>query len=130
MTVLADTSIWIDFFRDREPVASVLEHRLEDGQLVTCGPILAELLAGADGSQRGALWLALAALPVIDLDIPAWREAGELASDLRRRGETTPLVDVLIAVAANRAGAELWSHDQDFERVQRVLPGLTLYRVE
>jgi len=130
VTVLADTSVWIDFFRGREPEATGLEQLLDHDDLVVCGPILAELVAGTHRSQRGALWLALAALPLIELDGAAWREAGELAQDLRRIGETIPLLDVLIAVAAVRAGASLWTRDSDFERISQVLPGLALYRVE
>lgn len=130
MTVLADTSIWVDFFRGREPEAGGLEALLGRDELVTCGPILAELLAGTDPAHRGTLWLALGALPAVELDIAAWREAGEVANDLRSLGETTPLLDVLIGVAAVRGGAALWTRDADFERVQAVLPGLALYRVE
>jgi predicted nucleic acid-binding protein len=130
VTVLPDTSIWVDFFRGREPEAGGLEQLLGEDELVTCGPILAELLAGADRAQRATLWLALGALPAIELDVAAWREAGEVASDLRSLGETTPLLDILIGVAAVRAGAALWTRDADFERMRAVLPGLALYRVE
>ncbi len=59
----------------------------------------------------------------------AWREAGEIASDLRSLGETTPILDVRIGVAAIRGGAALWTRDADVERVRTVLPGLALYRV-
>ena len=128
MTVLADTSIWVDFFRGREPEASALDRLLAAEELIVCGPIVAELLAGTGEPQRGTLWLALVALPAVDLDLAAWREAGEITHDLREHGETTPLLDVLIAVAAVRAGAELWTRDDDFERVRRVLPALALYR--
>jgi len=130
VTVLADTSIWVDFFRGREPEAGVLEQLLDQDELVTCGPILAGLLAGADRAQSAMLWLALGALPAVELDVTAWREAGEIASDLRSLGETTPLLDVLIGVAAVRGSAALWTRDADFERVRTVLPGLALYRVE
>lgn len=130
MTVLADTSIWVDFFRGNEPEATGLERLLGDDELVVCGPILAELLAGTDRSRRDTLWLALGALPAIELDVAAWREAGELAHDLRGTGETTPILDVLIAIAAVRAGASLWTRDADFERVRTVLPGLNLYGAE
>ena len=39
-----------------------------------------------------------------------------------------PLIDLLIAVAAVRADASLWTRDTDFERVAGVLPDLKLYR--
>jgi predicted nucleic acid-binding protein len=127
VTVLADTSIWIDFFRGVEPAASRLEALLLEGELVLCGPIIAELIAGTAPDRRGALWLALGALPVVELDVSAWREAGEHAQTLRGGGNTTPLLDILIAVAAARAGAALWSRDADFARVRSAIPELRLY---
>jgi predicted nucleic acid-binding protein len=126
LTVLPDTSIWIDYFRGTEPTASAVATFLERDEVTLCGPIVAELLAGTASGQRETLFLALAALPVVELDLAAWRASGECAHELRQRGDTVPLLDVLIAVAAVRADATLWSRDAGFERVQRVLPELVL----
>ena len=126
MTVLPDTSIWIDYFRGTEPVASAFDRVLATEEPVICGPILAELLAGAPPPQREELWLALASLPFAELGRDAWAQAGELAHELRSRGEGLPLLDVLIAVAAVRAHAALWTRDRDFERVVDLLPELEL----
>ncbi|MGH2500141.1 MAG: PIN domain-containing protein [Candidatus Limnocylindria bacterium] len=128
MRILPDTSIWIDFFSGREPVAGSLEVLLRDAQLTTCGPVLAELLAGTPPRRQEALWLAVGSLPFVDLDQSAWREAGELCRGLRDRGRTVPLVDVLIAVASVRADAAVWTRYQDLARVQTVLPGLRLHQ--
>jgi len=105
--VLADTSVWIDYLRDRAPTADEVARLLEAGQLITCGPVLAELLAGAGEGQRMELRFALAELPFAEVDRAAWREAGELSSELGRRGARVPLLDVLIGVAASRARATL-----------------------
>jgi predicted nucleic acid-binding protein len=126
LTVLPDTSIWIDYFRGTEPTASAVATFLERDEVTLCGPVVAELLAGTASAHREALFLALAALPVVDLDLGAWRESGEYAHELRQRGDTVPILDVLIAVAAVRADAALWTRDGDFERVRRVLPELVL----
>ena len=53
---------------------------------------------------------------------------GEVARSLRQRGETLPLTDLVIAVAAARAGYTLWSLDSDFERIVPVQDGLELYQ--
>jgi predicted nucleic acid-binding protein len=37
------------------------------------------------------------------------------------------LTDVEIAVSAVSAGATVWTHDSDFERIRRVTPQLQLY---
>jgi predicted nucleic acid-binding protein len=128
VTVLPDTSIWVDYFRGTEPTATALDRMLADEEPVMCGPILAELLAGAPPSRRDELWLALASLPFAESGRDAWAQAGELAQELRSRGGAVPLLDILIAVAAVRANAALWTRDRDFERVAAVLPELELHR--
>ena len=128
MRVVPDTSIWIEFFRrGSDQSADELDRLLREDSVLLCGPILAELLAGAPDEHRTELWLALGSLPWIDLDHAGWREAGELAHALRRRGHSVPLLDLIIAVACARAEAVLWTRDRDFERVTEVLPGLELY---
>ena len=128
MTFLPDTSIWVDYLRGVEPVATELDRLLADEPPVICGPILAELLAGVAPAQRNELWLALASLPYVELGRDAWAQAGELARELRSAGTTVPLLDVLIAIAAVRAEASLWTRDTDFERVAGIVPDLRLRR--
>lgn len=130
MSVLLDTSIWIDYFRGAEPTATHVAALLESDEVALCGPILAELLAGTAADQRETLWLALVALPNVELDLAAWRASGEHADELRRRGEMVPLLDVLIAVAAIRSGATLWTRDADFDRIAGIVPELVLHRAD
>jgi len=124
--VLPDTSIWIDYFRGHAGAAQ-MDGLLQQDTVISCGPVIAELLAGTAAAQRSALWLAIGSLELVELDVTAWREAGEHARALRDRGGVVPLLDLLIAVAAIRGGASLWTRDADFERVSELLPGLALY---
>jgi predicted nucleic acid-binding protein len=50
-----------------------------------------------------------------------------VGAHLRQAGQTLPLTDLVIAVAAARAGYVLWSLDSDFERIVPALDGLELY---
>jgi predicted nucleic acid-binding protein len=124
--VLPDTSIWIDYFRGTREADS-LDRLLEEETVVSCGPVIAELLAGTSPHERSTLWLALGSLELIELDVSAWRETGEHARSLRERGTVVPLIGLLIAVAAARADAALWTRDADFTRIREAIPGLTLY---
>jgi predicted nucleic acid-binding protein len=128
VSVLPDTSVWIDYFRGTEPTATQLGRLLTDEPPSICGPILAELVAGTPATQREDVWMALASLPFVELGRDAWTLAGELAHELRRRGTSVPLLDVLIAVAAVRAKTSLWTSDHDFERIAEVMPELELVR--
>jgi len=127
VNVLPDTSVWVEYLRrGASGPAAELERRLHDGSVLVCGPVLAELLAGAPGERRDELWLALGSLPWAELDHAGWRQVGELANDLRRADVSVPLTDLVIAVAAARSQATLWTRDQDFERIRPVLPALEL----
>jgi predicted nucleic acid-binding protein len=126
--VLPDTSVWVDFSRrGAEGEAAAMRELLDRGQAATCGPVIAELLAGAAGEIAKQMSTMLSSLPWAELTSPGWQEVGEVAGSLRRAGRTLPLTDLAIAVAAARAGYALWSLDSDFERIVPALDGLELY---
>lgn len=128
--VLPDTSVWIPYFRSNKGVeGDRLERLIGEGEVAICGPVLAELLGGADDPQRLSIVDALGDLPWADLDQGAWGEVGVVARRLNQAGQTLPLTDLAIAVAAARAGHALWSFDKDFERIAPALDGLELYRL-
>jgi predicted nucleic acid-binding protein len=100
---------------------------LDAGEISTCGPVAAEVLAGLDAATAERMWATLHSLPWIATPPELWREVGAAAYRLRRAGKTLPLTDLAIAVAAARAEHALWSFDSDFERIHAVLPELDLY---
>lgn len=128
MKVLPDSSIWIPFLRDPETeIGEELTRLLRRKAVLVCGPVLAELVAGAPDAEQAELWLAIGHLPWADLDHEAWREIGEVGHLLRRHGQWVPQTDVAIAVAGVRADAAVWTRDQDFRQIQQALPALGLY---
>jgi len=128
VTVLADTSIWVDYLRDGVTgPGGGLDGLLASGEVVVCGPVVAELLAGVVGGRRHELWQLLGGLPWADLGRAEWRRVGDLASSLRSSGTSIALTDIEIAVAAATAGARLWSRDSDFDHIGAVLDELTRF---
>jgi predicted nucleic acid-binding protein len=126
--VLPDTSVWIPYFRNSSGAdGDRLEALIANGEVAVCGPVLAELLGGADDKQRGWIEDTAGRLPWAGLDHAAWQDVGAVARRLRQAGQTLPLTDLAIAVAAARAGYSLWSFDSDFERITPALDGLELY---
>jgi predicted nucleic acid-binding protein len=126
--ILPDTSVWIDFSRRGvKGQAAGMRELLDSGEVATCGPVVAELLAGASGDVAEKMWELLSSLPWVELSLAAWHEAGATASRLRIAGQVLSLTDLAIAVSAARAGHVLWSFDSDFERIRPVLDGLELY---
>lgn len=127
--VLPDTSVWIPYLRNaRGADGDRLEELVRAGEIAICGPVLAELLGGANETQRTAIGETVGDLPWAVLDHSSWQGVGALAHRLRQAGQTLPLTDLVIAVAAARSGYALWSLDRGFERIAAVLDGLELYQ--
>lgn len=129
MSVLPDTSVWVEFLRrGREGSAWKLDDLLQHGDVVTCGPVVAELLAGSRAGNRMELGGLLDALPWAPLARPQWQRVGTVAAELRSRGHHVPLTDVEIAAAAMEINATLWTNDADFNRIARVVPDLKMFQ--
>lgn len=141
---LPDTSVWVEYLRaapaagpaserdrpgDAEiSAADALDELIERDAVLTCGPVVAELLAGARGRGREELAEQMRAQPWVELSRSDWLTVGHTAARLREKGHTTPLLDVQIAVCAVTADAELWTRYGDFERIAQSLDGLRVRR--
>lgn len=130
---LPDTSVWVEYLRsgpashaeDRgESPADALDELIEREAVLTCGPVVAELLAGARGRGRDELAEQLRAQPWVELSRSDWLTVGHTAAKLQEKGQMTPLIDVEIAVCAVTADAEVWTRDGGFERIAQSLDGL------
>jgi predicted nucleic acid-binding protein len=125
--ILADTSVWVEYLRRGERGwAWELDELLARGEIVMCGPVLAELLAGVPAERRSDYALRLRALPWSELDRDGWLRAGLVRGDLRRDGFIASLVDVVIAVSAVRAGATLWTADAAHEHLAAAMGDLRI----
>jgi predicted nucleic acid-binding protein len=125
--IVADTSVWIEYLRRGESGwAWELDELLARGELMMCGPVLAELVAGVPAERRSEYALRLRALPWSGMDRDGWLRTGLVRGDLRRAGFAASLVDIAIAVSAAQAGAALWSADAAHERVAAGMSDLRL----
>ena len=125
--VIVDTSVWVEFLRGgegRNPGA--VEDLIRSSQAVTCGIVLAELLAGVrNAGERIQLQEALAGLDYVETRERTWRRAGELAAELRSKGRTLPMSDLIVAALAIEHGLSVFTIDNHFRHV----PGVHLYAV-
>jgi predicted nucleic acid-binding protein len=126
--ILPDTSVWIAYLRGAGQTGEHLADLIEAQRVVICGPVFAELLAGAAEADRELLGETLGRLPWAETSRAGWREVGTIAARLRASGGPLPLTDLVIAVAAASGGHDLWSLDADFERIATVFDSLELYR--
>ena len=125
--LLPDTSVWVAYLRaGAADLTKALNAALDRHEVLACGPVVAELVAGARPHDRERLLASFSGLPWAELDRVGWQSVGLLAAELRDRGQLLPLTDLEIAVAAHNAGAALWTADRDFERLADRLDGLEL----
>jgi predicted nucleic acid-binding protein len=124
--IIADTSVWIEFFRkEASPVSETLKQLLRSGRVALTGMVLAEIVQGIRSPREARLVKGhLESLPFAEVSKNVWFQAGEMSAALRKKGLTIPLSDILIASAAEHEGYEVFTIDPHFEKI----PGLTLYK--
>jgi len=120
--VLVDTSVWIEIFR--KPVKFQLESVLEFDEVVTCLPVVHEVLQGFHDDGAYALARdAMLALPIVESPLrrEVYLEATDLYRRARRTGRTVRSgVDCLIAACAIRNSLAVLHRDRDFDSLAEV----------
>lgn len=122
---IADTSIWIEFLRNREPVHTQLRILLEQRAVLGVECIFGELLAGARGKrERGLLESFWKSLPKID-ESGVWIAAGRLMNERKMQSKGSGLIDAAILAASLRTSVGIWTLDKellDAARRETTLP--------
>lgn len=120
--VLVDTSVWIEVFRRPSPLS--IEDSVELEEVVTCLPVVQEVLQGfRDERAYGVARDAMKALPTVEspLGESVFDEAIGLFRRARRAGVTVRSgVDCLIAACALRHGLTVLHLDRDYDELAKV----------
>ena len=125
--ILVDTSAWIEFFRDRGPLADRVEELLAENEVALCGPVVTELGRGLrTARERSQVLELLGGCHSLAQPHDLWSAAGELGALLGRRGATVKSMDLLIAVHALAHAVPLLTADSDFAAMRRAGIGLVL----
>ena len=120
--VLVDTSAWIEVFR--KPARVRLEDVVDFDDVVTCLPVVQEVLQGFDQEAdfrraREAMWSFPMVASPLGPDVVA--EAVDLYRRARRAGITVrSSVDCLIAACALRHDLAVLHVDRDFTNLAKV----------
>jgi predicted nucleic acid-binding protein len=117
--VLADTNIWIDYFKVRNYRYEKTINNLIDAQtMATTGVIVAEVLHGSRSkAQFEEVADMLSGLAMLDTTEPVWWSASRLTYRLKEQGETLPLPDIVIAAVALEYECSLFTEDLGFRRI-------------
>ena len=129
--IVADTSVWIDYFRGvAAPHTDLLDRALSESRIIIGDLILAELLQGFSSEREFQIARQL-------MDGLGYRDfvgrdmamaAAQNYRALRRQGITVrKTIDVLIATFCIENGFGLIHNDRDFEPMEQLL-GLRVLR--
>jgi len=122
--VLVDTSVWIELFR--KPSRLRLDSLIDFDDVVTCLPVVQEVLQGFDAEPAFTkARRAMLALPIVEAPLTGgvFLQAVDLYRAARRTGVTIKSsVDCVIAACAIRNQLEVLHIDRDFDALARVSP--------
>ncbi|HET9229597.1 MAG TPA: PIN domain-containing protein [Thermoanaerobaculia bacterium] len=120
--LLVDTSVWIEVFR--KPKRLELESVVDLDEIVTCLPVIQEVLQGfLDERAFRVARESMFSFPIVEspLTIEVFEEAAQLFRSARRSGVTVRSgVDCLIAACAIRHGLPVLHCDRDFSLLAQV----------
>ena len=123
--MLVDTSVWIDFFRDRTAAVALVGQLARWHAAVICGTVLQETMQGARTERELKFLRTQMALWHFAPEQPEdFSQAAAIYARLRWQGVTIPPADCLIAAVALRGDFVLFTTDAHYPRIS----GLKLHR--
>ena len=123
--VLADTSVWIAYFKGRQEdrhISDALDYLLSGDEVVVNDIVLTELLPAmqARGEMEVADLMGSLRCPALEID---WNGLRDLQKECIRAGiNKVGIPDLIIAQQAMRLEIPLFSIDRHFELIARVAP--------
>ena len=124
MNVLADTSVWIDYFKDGS--AAHLDFLIEEGLVAVNELILAELIPYLELKRQYEVIALLREVTCFEMVLD-WDGIVEMQVTCLRHGiNKVGIPDLMIAQNAIERGVELYTMDKHFRLMGRHLP-LKLY---
>ena len=121
MSVLVDSSVWIEFFRGSGP-GSELNHLIDENLVVVNDLILAELLPSLHMRRQRKLISLLKEIARRPVDVD-WDDIVQLQITCLRNGiNNVGIPDLIIAQHAIGNGLELLSRDKHFSQLSQHVP--------
>lgn len=116
--IIVDTSVWIEYFKNNQKYVPFIEDSLNLENILISGPIISELLHGVKTEKEYKLLSeSITAVPHAECVYEDWIKTGETLYNLKKKGITVPLTDVLISVIAIRHDASVFTLDKHFKNI-------------
>ncbi|MEK7299090.1 MAG: PIN domain-containing protein [Candidatus Margulisiibacteriota bacterium] len=117
---LIDTSVWIDFFNGKltESSKSKVADLLMEDKACFDGIILAELMVGANPKDEQFIKTNFEGMHYLEADQDFFVNAAKKGNQLKRKGLSIPLNDILIFQHAYQNNLCLMTRDSHFKAIQ------------
>jgi predicted nucleic acid-binding protein len=120
--ILIDTSVWIEFFRKKEPYYEIVSNWIDEDRICCIGIVLAELIQGSKAEKElSVIKDFLHVFEFLDDSKDLWEKAGELSFNLRKKGYHIGLSDCYIATASLKNKVSILSLDNHFGFIKEML---------
>ena len=122
--ILVDTSVWIDYFQNKDSsISEEMDRILSEDKVYVPKVLIAELIQGAKSSKEiSVIEDFVEAFHIIDQKEDSWIKAGRLSRDLKKHGQTIHLLDCYIAIIAQEFRCKIFTLNRHFKDIQKVLP--------
>ena len=122
--ILIDTSIWIDYFRNKSSkISEKVDSILSNHEVYVPKIVIAELIQGAESEREiSVIEDFLGAFNIIDQKEDTWLKTGRLCFNLRKKGKNVNLTDCYIAIIADEHKCQILTLDEHFKEIQKMLP--------
>lgn len=122
--IIVDTSVWIEYFKNNPEVVKIIEDGLNNGIIYIAGPIISELLQGVKTKKEfDKLSQCIDTVPYLECNIDNWIKSGEISFQLRQKGITIPLTDIIISAVSINNDTKIFTMDKHF----KLIPGVDLF---
>jgi len=120
--ILIDTSIWIEYFRDKSsPIAEKLDRILAEDEVCVPKIVMAELIRGAKSEKEiSIIEDFFDAFHIIDQKEDSWIKAGKLSYKLKKKGKNIHIFDCYIAIIGQDNGCRVLTLNRRFKEIQKI----------
>ena len=115
--IIADTSVWIEYLKNNEPIFSFFEDRLNNREILGIECVFGELLQGCANENEikivKGFW---ENIPKTD-EANVWIEAGEYSGRNNLISRGIGLIDSVILVLGKRTKSKIWTLDIKLQKL-------------
>ncbi len=119
--ILIDTSAWVEYFKGNPTVFAMVHDREAYAAYIT-GPVITELIQGMKTEkEKESFSTSLESLPQLKITDQDWSDAGTFGAQLRSKGITVPLADLIIFTVARNNNCSICTLDKHFKIINTAL---------